>query len=271
MSIDNPLIVTEPTVGEIPVDLAEFGGGHPILLLHGGGGSPTVVGFARLLAERERAHVYVPTHPGFGGTSRPDGLATVADLARLYVGLLDILELGDVTVVGNSIGGWIAAEMALLESPRVSSLVLIDAVGVRVPDHPVVDFFSLTFPELAARSYFEPERFLVDSANMTEPQRSGLASNRTALGVYAASGMEDPTLLDRLSGVTVPTRVIWGAADRIAEPEYGQALAEAIPGADFILLPRTGHLPQIETPDALVAPVWEFADRNATNKPVGAR
>lgn len=90
--------------------------------------------------------MYVPTHPGYAGTSRPDALATVAGLARLYVALLDTLELDDVTVVGNSIGGWIAAEMALLGSSRVSSLVLVDAVCAQVPNHPVADRPPLTEP-----------------------------------------------------------------------------------------------------------------------------
>jgi len=152
MAITTHAAAVEATLGEITLDLVEFGSGHPFLLLHGGGGQPTVAGFAELLAEKERAHVYVPTHPGFGGTQRADTLTTAADLARLYVALLDTLELTDVTVVGNSIGGWVAAEMALLDSQRVSSVILIDAVGVAVPDHPVVDFFGLTFPEIAART-----------------------------------------------------------------------------------------------------------------------
>lgn len=267
MTIKNHVTITEPSLGEIALDVVEFGSGHPFLLLHGGGGQPTVTGFAELLAQKRHAHVYVPTHPGFGGTPRPDTLTTAADLARLYVGLLDTLELTDVTVVGNSIGGWIAAELALLDSARVSSVILIDAVGVEVTGHPVVDFFGLTFPEIAARTYFEPAHYLVDPATMTESQRAALAANRGALGVYAATGMEDPSLLRRLAGVTIPTRVVWGAADQIADVDYGRALAEAIPGADFIVVPHAGHLPQVETPAALVAPVWEFADLNAKNKP----
>lgn len=194
-------------------------------------------------------------------------LGTITNLARLYTALLDTLDLDDVTVVGNSIGGWIAAEMAVHTPRRVSSVVLIDAVGVQVQDHPVVNFFGLTFAEIAVRTYFEPERYLVDPVAMTEQQRAGLASNRATLGVYTASGMEDPTLIDRLSVVRIPTRVIWGAADQIADTEYGLALARAIPGAEFIVLPRTGHLPQLETPADLAMPVWEFADRNARNKP----
>ncbi len=195
--------------------------------------------------------VLTPTHPGFAGTERPDELATISQLAALYARLLDELDLDDVTVVGNSIGGWIALELALLGSPRVGRVVVVDAVGVEVPDHPVVDFFALTFPELAALSYHDPDRFRIDPDALPPEVRAVLAANRAALAVYAGAGMTDPTLLARLRDVTVPTLVVWGEADRIADPGYGRVLADAIPGAELKVLPRTGHLPQLETPDAL--------------------
>lgn len=250
--------------GEFSVKIAQVGRGRPVLVLHGGGGQPTVTGFAQLLAHEHPVRLYVPTHPGFGGEQAHPALSGIAELALLYVALLDELDLTGVTVIGSSIGGWIAAEMMLLESPRIESAVLIDAVGAQVANHPVVDFFSLTFPEIAEHSYFEPEKFRIDPSVLTEQQRTILGSNRAALQAYVGAGMEDPTLLARLSSVSVPTRVIWGAADRIADPDYGRALAGAIPGADFVVLPRTGHLPQIETPAQVVDTVWEFIDLHAS-------
>src|SRR5436190_342889 len=100
-------------VGTVEVSFDERGDGHPVLLLHGGGGPLTVGAFAELLATQRPARVITPTHPGFGGTPRSDSLASIADLAALYVALLTDLGVREVTVVGNSIGGWIAAEMAL--------------------------------------------------------------------------------------------------------------------------------------------------------------
>src|SRR5207248_2842758 len=134
-----------------PVSYTELGEGHPFLVLHGGGGPLTVAGFAELLAAERRAHVITPIHPGFGGTGRPDGFSTIAQLARLYIALLDRLGFDDVTVVGNSIGGWIAAEMALLDTTRISSIELVDADGIEAPGHPVADLFAMTLPEIAQR------------------------------------------------------------------------------------------------------------------------
>jgi pimeloyl-ACP methyl ester carboxylesterase len=251
-----------------PVSYTERGEGHSFLVLHGGGGPQTVTGFAELLAAERHAHVITPIHPGFGGTPRPEAFTTIGQLAELYIALLDRLNLNDVTVVGNSIGGWIAAEMALLDTARISSIALVDAVGIEVPGHPVVDFFALTLPEIAQRSYYEPDKFLIDPSTMTPQQQAVMAGNRAALSVYAGdTSMMDLTLRERLSVVALPIRVLWGDHDRIADPDYGRAFADAIPNAEFVLLTETGHLPQLESPQRLVPAVWDFADAHARNRP----
>ncbi|SNY24265.1 alpha/beta fold hydrolase [Paractinoplanes atraurantiacus] len=259
--------LTVPGLGPVEVTVTERGQGHPFLLLHGGGGPLTVNPWADRLADARHARVLTPVHPGFNGTPRPGALDSIAGLAATYTTLLEALDLQDVTVIGNSIGGWIAAEMALLHSPRVSSYVLVDAVGIEVPGHPVADFFSLTPTELAALSYHDPQTYGIDPARLPPPVREAMAGNRAALEVYAGRAMTDPTLAGRLSGVTTPTLVVWGEADRIGDTAFGRSLAAAIPGAQFTVLPETGHLPQIETPQALIKTVWEYADTHATMKP----
>jgi len=89
---------------------------------------------------------------------------------------------------------------------------------------------------------------------------------RAALAVYGGT-MADPALLARLAAVSVPTLVIWGEADRIGDLDYGRAYAAAIPGARFEVLPGAGHLPQLETPDALLALVRNFAEDHAVGRP----
>jgi pimeloyl-ACP methyl ester carboxylesterase/mannose-6-phosphate isomerase-like protein (cupin superfamily) len=263
------LDVTVDGIGPVPVTVTEHGAGRPFLLLHGGAGPQSVDGFAGLLASEEPARVLVPTHPGFGGTPRPDGLDSIGSLARLYTRMLDELGLTGVTVVGNSIGGWIAAEIAVLGSPRVSGVVLVDAAGLELADSPIADFFSLTMDQVADLSYYRPDAFRLDLDHMPEQQKAMMAANRAALGVYAGRAMADPGLLDRLASVTVPVLVIWGEADRIIPVEHGRAYAKAIPNARFLLLPESGHLPQLEAPDRLLAAVRDFAQTTAAVSVVG--
>lgn len=251
----------------MPLTITDAGHGQPYLLLHGGGGPGTVAGFATLLAEHGR--VVTPTHPGFGGTERPAAMDSPAALAIRYVELLDALQLTQVCVVGNSLGGWVAAEMALLQSPRVAAVVLVDAVGIEVPGHPVADFFALTPAEVAQRSWFDPTK-MIDPTTLPPAVQATLPGNRAALAVYGGT-MTDAALRARLSAVAVPTLVVWGEADRIGDTVYGREFAAAIPGARFELVPGAGHLPQIETPDALLAVVRDFTENASSTQNRGDR
>jgi pimeloyl-ACP methyl ester carboxylesterase len=261
----NVVNVTVDGIGPVPVTVTERGDGRPVLLLHGGAGPQSVAGFADLLAAAEPARVLVPTHPGFGGTPRPESLDTIRSLARAYTGLLDELGLTGVTVVGNSVGGWIAAEIALLRSPRVGGVVLVDAAGLMLSDYPAPDFFSLTLDQVAELSYYHPDAFRLDLDHMPDQAKAAMAGNRAALQVYGGPDMADPALLERLPDIAVPVLVIWGEADRMIPVEHGQAYAKAIPGARFVLIPEAGHLPQLETPDRLLTAVRDFAETTAAH------
>jgi pimeloyl-ACP methyl ester carboxylesterase len=263
---------TVPTsFGDVPVTLTDRGQGRPVLLLHGGAGPDSVNGLAGLLAARYPLRVLTPLHPGFGGTPRPGALDSMAGLAELYLNLLAQLGLTGVTVAGSSIGGWIAAEIALRAAAsgaagsgaagsgeRVERLVLIDAAGLDSAEYPIVDFFSLTLDQVAELSYAHPEGHQIDLSALTDAQKAIFAGNRAALETYGGRAMADPTLQARLSGLTVPALVIWGEADQIVTPGYGKQYAAAIPGASFRLMPDAGHLPQLETPEPLVTEITQF-------------
>lgn len=245
-------------IGTVAVRITERGAGPPVLLLHGGAGPLSVEPFADLFAGQHDARVLTPTHPGFNGTPRPAGMTTIGRLATLYVAVLNSLDLTDVTVVGSSIGGWITAEMALLASPRVSSYVVVDPVGIEVPGHPVADFFALTFPEIAQLSYYNPDAFRIDLDKLPPPAQAAMAGNRETLRVYGGDpSMVDPGLRARLADIDASVLVVWGDSDGIADPDYGRSYADAIPGARFELLPRTGHLPQVESPQLLLPLLWD--------------
>jgi pimeloyl-ACP methyl ester carboxylesterase len=216
-----------------------------------------MVRFSSMLAERHQVRVLTPVHPGFARTPRPDGLKTVKGLAELYAAFLDEAALNDTVVIGNSIGGWIASELALLAPPRVSRVVLVGAMGIEVPGRPIPDTSKLTLDELMSLSYYDPRPFRIDPTKLTEDQRAIGASNRAALQIYAPA-MTDPTLTGRLNKAGLPVLVISGEADRIVPPEYGRAFASAIPGSKFEVLRGTGHVPQVETPELLLDTIWTW-------------
>jgi pimeloyl-ACP methyl ester carboxylesterase len=258
--MSTPISLTISTsFGDVPLTADERGSGRAIVLLHGGAGPASVTGFADLLAERTGTRVITPIHPGFGGTPRPDALQTIAGLAEVYEGLLAALDLDDVTVIGNSIGGWITAELALRHPERLARIALVDAVGIVVEGHPVADLSELPPSRIAEYSWYDPSKApSLDPSTLPPAAQLIFAGNRAALALYGGS-MGDASLLGRLGAIDVPALVLWGEADRIVDVDYGRAFAAAIPGARFEVLERAGHVPQMEAPGVLVEVLGDFA------------
>ena len=233
----------------VPLTLTDEGDGPAHLLLHGGAGPHSMRGLAQALAADRR--VIAPVHPGFDGTPRPDALARVSDLAGLYVELLSALGLDRVVITGNSVGGWIAAEMALLAPDRVAAIALLNACGIDAgPGEQIADPMIMAPAERAAAAFHDPARALTPS---TPEAATAMAANQRTLRVYAGEPfMHDPSLRPRLANLAVPSLVLWGESDRIVNPAYGRRLAAAMPGARFQLIGKAGHFPQIEQPQAVL-------------------
>lgn len=249
-----------PDVGSVGLTVNEYGAGQPYLVLHGGGGPQTVFAFSDKLADDKHVQVLVPTHPGFALTNRPEKLTTPRQLAELYIKLLDELNANNVVVVGSSLGGGIAAEMSALDSKRVDCIVLVDAVGIDVPGHPVADFFSLSPQEITEHSYYDPIKFSFDPTKLPPAAQAAIPQNRESLKIYSGGrAMTDPTLKNRLANVVTPVLVLWGEADKIVDQDYEKAFAQAFPNGRFEQLNETGHMPQIETPDQLISRIFEFS------------
>ncbi|HEY6496428.1 MAG TPA: alpha/beta fold hydrolase [Trebonia sp.] len=248
-------------IGPVPVTYTESGTGQPVLLLHGGAGPFSVTGFAALMSAADY-RVIVPVHPGFDGTPRPRELTTIAGLAAVYASLLRELDLTNVCVIGNSIGGWVAAELALTESAaadrRLGSVVLVDAAGLEIDGAAVPDFFALALDQIADLSYFNADAFRINPATLPAERAAAMTGNRAALLEYAGTSMADPSLRGRLAAIAMPALVVWGAADRMIPIDHGRAYADGIPGAHLQVINQAGHLPQLEAPDALLAAVREF-------------
>jgi pimeloyl-ACP methyl ester carboxylesterase len=232
---------------DIELQLSDTGRGKPILLLHGGAGPRLMESFATALAEDAR--VLLPTHPGFAGTPCPDWLDRVDDLALIYADLLDTLDLRDVLVIGNSLGGWIAASLALLAPERLRGVVLMNAAGIRVEGHDIADVSKLAPPQLAELAYHEPDKFRVDRSKLSPAELAAFAANGVMMNRLCNTPyMHDPKLARRLRRAKVPALVIWGESDRIVDVEYGRAFARAFANGRFELVPKAGHMPHLEQP-----------------------
>jgi len=254
--------VSPITVNGVRVELIERGAGKPLLFLHPGIGiEPTAAVLDRLAA---RARVLAPVHPGFGRSEQPRSFDTVDDLAYFYLDLLDELDLRDTVVAGVSFGGWIAAEMAIKSTARISHLVLANAVGIKVGDREtrdIVDIYAIPEKEFVELAYFDPAVGTRDYKAMPDGEVLAAARNREATARYAWSPyMHDPKLRGRLHRIRVPTLLLWGTADRILSEPYGRAYAAAIPGARFELIERAGHFPHLEQPQAFADKVFAFVE-----------
>ncbi len=241
----------------LELSIVESGKGRPYLLLHGGAGPASLASLAGGLSKDARA--IVPTHPGFNGQPRPEWFSTVEDLTLAYLDLLDRLDLKDVIVAGNSLGGWIAAEMGLRNSPRISGIILLDAVGIDTgsPEKKIVDPATLPLQETLKLSFYNPAKFAVAPSGPDAVKIR--AENQRTLRIYAGSAlMYDPTLRARLASTSSPALVIWGESDGIVDKEYGRRFADSIPGARFETVPEAGHFPQIEQPDKVLSLINGF-------------
>jgi pimeloyl-ACP methyl ester carboxylesterase len=252
-------------INGVALELIERGKGRPLLFLHPGHPSGRLNPKAPVLeALAERARVLAPTHPGFGSAPAPRELTTIDDLAYLYLDLLDTLNLRDVVVVGVSLGGWIAAEMAVKSTERMSALVLANAVGIKPGDREtrdIADIYAITDKQLAELVWADPTRMAANPKTLPEGDLIAMARSRESTGRYAWSPyMHDPKLKGRLHRIRIPTLVLWGAADRVAKADYGRSYAAAIPDARFETIEGAGHFPHLEQPQAFARAVSAFID-----------
>ena len=251
-------------IGPVELNVEGRGDGQPFLLLHGGAG-PHQSQRWRNCSPRPhpRGHAHPPR---LGGTRRPDGLNSVAGLGALYKELVDDLGLEDVTVVGNSVGGWVAAEIGPTASlaAHQSALVLLDAVGLDVEGQPGRRCLRSIRARDPGPLVPRPDALPCRSAtHPRRPERPSVARpTAAAFAVYAGSpAMADPTLRGRLGGIAIPALVLWARAIEIVEPPYGAGLRRRpSPGARSEVLPATGHMPQMETPDLVLQTIWEWRD-----------
>ncbi len=242
--------------------LRRGGKGAPLLYLHGVQGLPASHKAIEQLSQR--FDVLAPDHPGFGNSDTPDWIDDVSDLGFFYLDMLAALDLSSVHVVGASLGGWIAMEMAIRSTARIRSLTLADSAGIRVAGTPRADMFIANQAELG-RLLFAGEGAAADWAAQWQTSPAALEAydkNRHAAAKYTwQPRLYDPKLERWLHRIDVPTHILWGAEDRLIPPAHATALAALIPGASITMLPECGHMADIERPELFADTVSRFIER----------
>src|SRR5579862_3505472 len=234
-------------------------GAPPLVFLHGAGGHTGWMGFLDELSARFQ--VFAPEHPGFGQSDDPPWLDEIADLAYFHLDVLKALGLNRVHLMGTSLGGWVAAEMAVRSTAPLASLSLVGAVGITADGEPIPDIFRMPVEENLRRFYADPKRAERRLADMAGIDMNLAAKNRaTVMRLAYRPRFYNPGLPKWLHRIDVPTLLLWGAADGLVPPKFGEAYQALIPGSRLVVLPNAGHAPFDEQKDAFLAAFCDFID-----------
>jgi pimeloyl-ACP methyl ester carboxylesterase len=258
----------ERTIGVQGIETHLFEAGPPgataMLYLHGTFLGNLWLDYHRLLAQS--FHVFAPDLPGFGLTERPDWMRDMSDYVLYLRDLVDALELRQPIVVGHSLGGWMAAELAVWYPDRVSKLVLADAAGIRVKGSPIADLFAMNPQETVAVSFEDPAAALpLMPAEVGVDYFMSLYRQRTTLASLAWNPHYDPKLERRLQWLRCPALITWGERDRLIPPDYGPAWQRMIPGSTLVTIVGAGHMVMFEKPAEWARAVAEFAAGTGTH------
>lgn len=250
------------TINGCTINLAKGGAGPTMLYLHGAGGSKGWLPFMDQLSDR--FSVLAPDHPGFGLSETPDWLDSMTDLVYFYLDFLEQLGLDDIHLVGHSMGGWLAAELAVRGTGRIRTLTLVSSAGIRVPGVPMGDIFLWSEEEKARKMVYDPalqEQRL--NAKLSEEEADiALKNNFTSAKLCWSPRFHNPDLEKWLHRIKVPTMILWGENDPIFPPPYAKAYNEKIAGSELRIFPECGHSPQQEKLDDFMVGIDAITAKN---------
>ncbi|WP_163852220.1 alpha/beta fold hydrolase [Pseudooceanicola aestuarii] len=227
------------------------GQGTQVLFLHGAAGHQGWLPFVDALA---RTHDVMATeHPGFGLSDAAVWADSMAKLADFYVAFLRRDDIGPVHLIGSSLGGWLAAEIAIRDESLLRSLTLISPAGIQTPELRLPDMLAMTYEELMRAVFASSAIADMVLSQPLSPQQADMRNrNGTAVARLGGEGFHNPEFPGKLSAITVPTTLIWGDTDRIVPTGYGPIWKTAIPQAAFHVLGQCGHLPHVECQAAVM-------------------
>jgi pimeloyl-ACP methyl ester carboxylesterase len=244
------------------LQLVKGGAGEPLLVLHGEMGHPGWLRFHEALARRNT--LYIPSHPGFGKSPRLDWVMNMRDLAGWYLDALDDLELGQVNVVGFSLGGWLAAEMATMCPDQFKKLVLVGAAGIKPPTGEIFDMFLVVAKEYITASVRDPSsvpefKLLCPDEPTPEQAEAWEVAREQACRLSWRPYMHYPGLPHLLRRLKrLPTLIVWGRQDPIVPLSAAEVYHQSIKGSRLMVLNDCGHQPEVEKPDEFARAVQAF-------------
>lgn len=236
-------IETEIKVQGIRTRMFRGGEGAPVMLLHGAAGLSRWTVFLETIASG--FDLLVPEHPGFGSSDDPASISNIGELAEHYLAVIESLRLPKLHLIGSSMGGWLAAEVAVRAPSLLSSLTVIGPAGLRPRTTPP----AATPEEQTRRMFHNPqivERILAEP--VSDAQKQIQQKNRQTVAKLGAGTYCNPDLEAGLKKVDLPALVVWGDDDRIVPVDQAALWAQALPRAQTLIVERSGHLPHYEHP-----------------------
>ena len=223
------------------------GSGAPLLVLHGSGGNPGWMPYHQAFSQHFT--VYSPSHPGYDKSDRPVWVSTITDVAHFYLGFMRALGLDEqVSLIGFSMGGWIAAEIAAMCPPKLKGLVLVDAVGVRPHVGEIAELLMVSPQQVQKRAYYDIS--LAPDLEAVPPEQEAVQwhNREMASRLCWKPYMHNPSLPEYLKLVRVPSLIVWGRQDGIVPLNCGEIYHDVLEGSTLHVIDRCGHSPQIEKP-----------------------
>ena len=249
-------------IAGVGLHIVKGGSGDPLLILHDEMGQTAPLRYAEELAQDFTVHM--PAHPGFGLTERLEWIMNVRDLASWYLRALEELGLERVSVLGFSLGGWLAAEMACQSPQTFNKMALVSPAGIKPPTGEILDMFLIVAKEYLESSFLDPnstQEFPSICPEEPSPEQVELweCAREEAARLCWRPYMYHPALphlLGRLKDL--PTLLVWGEQDAVIPTSAGEAYQQAIQGARLEILPGCGHHPESEKTSEFVSLVRDF-------------